>query len=123
MLVVAFYQEKALVGAFSVIANLCVDLRFKLYPAPPHLGGDGEISCLKTETEILKTVWAGGDTLLSLAMAGVRKKEVADIYKYEYTSNCFQFFKGTPVSAIRDIALPHLTYCSTLIIIYCMHIT
>ena len=28
----AFNQEKALVGAFFVIMNLCVDLRFKLYP-------------------------------------------------------------------------------------------
>ena len=31
--VAAFNQEKALVGAFSVITNLCVDLRFKLYPS------------------------------------------------------------------------------------------
>ena len=30
-LVGAFNQEKALVGAFSVIMNLRVDLRFKLY--------------------------------------------------------------------------------------------
>ena len=29
--VAAFNQEKALVGAFSVITNLCVDLHFKLY--------------------------------------------------------------------------------------------
>ena len=29
--VAAFNQEKALVGAFSVITNLRIDLRFKLY--------------------------------------------------------------------------------------------
>ena len=29
--VAAFNQEKALVGAFSVITNLRMDLRFKLY--------------------------------------------------------------------------------------------
>ena len=31
VLVGAFNQEKALVEAFSVITNLCVNLRFKLY--------------------------------------------------------------------------------------------
>ena len=31
VLVGAFYHKKALVGAFSVITNICVDLRFKLY--------------------------------------------------------------------------------------------
>ena len=31
--VAAFNQEKALVGAFSVITNLRVDIRFKLYSA------------------------------------------------------------------------------------------
>ena len=31
VLVGAFNQEKALVEAFSVITNLCVDLRFKHY--------------------------------------------------------------------------------------------
>ena len=31
-----FNQEKAQVGAFSVITNLCMDLRFKLY-CPPLL--------------------------------------------------------------------------------------
>ena len=39
-LVGAFNQEKALVGAFSVIMNLCVDLRVKLedrYKLEPHL--------------------------------------------------------------------------------------
>ena len=30
-LVGAFNQKKAIVGAFSVITNLCVDLCFKLY--------------------------------------------------------------------------------------------
>ena len=30
-LVGAFNQEKALVGAFSVVTSLCVNLRFKLY--------------------------------------------------------------------------------------------
>ena len=34
--VAAFNQEKALVGAFSVITNLRMDLRFKLYTPPPH---------------------------------------------------------------------------------------
>ena len=34
--VAAFNQEKALVGAFSVIMNLRMDLRFKLY-SPPQL--------------------------------------------------------------------------------------
>ena len=29
-----FYQEKALVGAFSVFTNLHVDLRLKLYSSP-----------------------------------------------------------------------------------------
>ena len=33
LVVAAFNQEKALVGAFSAITNLCVDLRFKLYPS------------------------------------------------------------------------------------------
>ena len=32
-----FNQEKALVGAFSVITNLRVDLRFKLYLTPAQL--------------------------------------------------------------------------------------
>ena len=32
--VAAFNQEKALVGAFSVITNLRMDLRFKLYYLP-----------------------------------------------------------------------------------------
>ena len=30
--VAAFYQEKALLGAFSVLMNHCVNLRFKLWP-------------------------------------------------------------------------------------------
>ena len=34
--VAAFNQEKALVGAFSVITNLRMDLRFKLYHWPWH---------------------------------------------------------------------------------------
>ena len=36
--VAAFNQEKALVGAFSAITNLCVDFRYKLY----LVAGDGE---------------------------------------------------------------------------------
>ena len=38
--VAAFNQEKALVGAFSVIRNLRRDLRFKLY-CPPTFSGPG----------------------------------------------------------------------------------
>ena len=34
VVVAAFNQEKALVGAFSVITNLRVDLRLKLYTLP-----------------------------------------------------------------------------------------
>ena len=35
--VAAFNKEAALVGAFSVITNLCVDLRLKLYSLDLHL--------------------------------------------------------------------------------------
>ena len=35
--VVASNKDEALVGAFSVITNLCVDLRLKLYSLDPHL--------------------------------------------------------------------------------------
>ena len=41
-LVGAFNQEKSLVGAFSVITNLRVDLRFKLYRLPVVAGCPGE---------------------------------------------------------------------------------
>ena len=41
-LVGAFNQEKALVGAFSVITNLWMDLRFKLYKAARHSPGTAQ---------------------------------------------------------------------------------
>ena len=54
LIVAPFNQEKALVGSFSVITNLCVDLRFQLYctlhTALPSHGGQGTIaSCNDTE--------------------------------------------------------------------------
>ena len=48
--VAAFNQEKALVGAFSVITNFCVDLHFKLYlqqglvTAAGHHGAGGGLA-------------------------------------------------------------------------------
>ena len=42
-LVGAFNQEKALVGAFSVITNLRMNLRFKLYAAHRHMAAAATI--------------------------------------------------------------------------------
>ena len=59
--------------------------------------------------------------------SGRRKYQIL-LYFWIFTNtntlqSVIQFFKVTRVSAIRDIAFPNLTYCSTLFIIYCMHIT
>ena len=48
--VAAFNQEKALVGAFSVITNLRTDLRFKLYPPPSSCDDHKSIDNNVTDT-------------------------------------------------------------------------